>query len=90
MKDYMEKADLQDMVETIYLESMVGSMQMYGIAEKQSNIGELTRYYFILSRLIQNLDSQEGFCFEYHKIEKADEKNISNLKAAQMQVSYFS
>jgi hypothetical protein len=57
IKKYIEKAGLLDMVESIYLESLVGNMQLYGIAEKESNIGELTRYYFILSRLIQNLDS---------------------------------
>ena len=84
IKDYIEKADLLDMVETIYLESMVGNMQMYGIAEKESNIGELTRYYFILSRLIQNLDSNDGFCFEYNQTEKSDNKNGPNLLATQM------
>jgi hypothetical protein len=84
IKDYIEKADLLDMVETIYLESMVGNMQMYGIAEKESNIGELTRYYFILSRLIQNLDSNDGFCFEYNQTEKSENKNGPNLLATQM------
>lgn len=89
IKDYIEQADLLDMVELIYLESMVGSMQQYGIAEKESNIGELTRYYFILSRLIQNLDSKEGFCFEYYEVNGKNEKKSSEqLNASEMQVNF--
>lgn len=77
------------MVETIYLESLVGSMQLYGIAEKESNIGELTRYYFILSRLIQNLDSNEGFCFEYFERAKGERKDAEQMQATEMQVRNF-
>jgi hypothetical protein len=64
-------------------------MQLYGIAEKESNIGELTRYYFILSRLIQNLDSNEGFCFEYFERAKGERKDAEQMQATEMQVRNF-
>lgn len=56
-----------DMVESLYLDSLVGTMQNYGLAEQESNMSEITRYYFILSRLVQDLENQQGLCFEYYK-----------------------